>query len=96
MIGAMELQPDHGPRSSLSIRSGFRRCSGISSEFAKRFVEGIRKLAGNMLGYCWKKTIGLAGRMPEAVGLAGAFGPLTHPSRAAELPIPRNLGTFSG
>ncbi|RWV78486.1 hypothetical protein BHE74_00038296, partial [Ensete ventricosum] len=67
----MELQPYDGPRSSLSIGPGFGRCSGISPEFARRFVEGIRKLVGNMSGDCRKKTIGLAARMSEAVGLAG-------------------------
>ncbi|RWV94905.1 hypothetical protein GW17_00042513 [Ensete ventricosum] len=67
----MELQLDDGLRSSLSIRPGFGRYSGISSKFAKRFTEGIEKLAGNMSGDCRKKTIGLTTRTPEAVGLAG-------------------------
>ncbi|RWV77594.1 hypothetical protein GW17_00061552 [Ensete ventricosum] len=35
------------------------------------FVEGIGNLAGNMSGDCRKKTIGLAARMSEAVGLMG-------------------------
>ncbi|RZR78166.1 hypothetical protein BHM03_00003420 [Ensete ventricosum] len=61
----MKLQPDDGLRSTLSIGPGFGRCSGISSEFARRFPEGIGKLAGNMSGDCRKKTIGLAARMPE-------------------------------
>ncbi|RWV90229.1 hypothetical protein BHE74_00032704 [Ensete ventricosum] len=55
MTGAMELQLDDGPRSSLSIEPGFRRCSGISSKFARRFVEGIGKLAGNTPGDRRKK-----------------------------------------
>ncbi|RWV79365.1 hypothetical protein GW17_00059510 [Ensete ventricosum] len=42
---AMKLQPDDGLRSSLSIGPGFRRYSGISSKFARRFAEGIGKLA---------------------------------------------------
>ncbi|RRT55387.1 hypothetical protein B296_00009249 [Ensete ventricosum] len=71
MTGAMKLQPDDGPRSSVSIGSGFVRCSEISPEFVRRFIEGIGKLAENMLGDCKKKTIGLAARIPEAVGLAG-------------------------
>ncbi|RRT60275.1 hypothetical protein B296_00012875, partial [Ensete ventricosum] len=50
MTGAMELQLDDGPRSSLSIGPGFERCSGISPKFARRFAEGIEKLAGNTLG----------------------------------------------
>ncbi|RZS06666.1 hypothetical protein BHM03_00037360 [Ensete ventricosum] len=60
MTGAMELQPNDGLRSSLSI--------------VGRFVEGIGKLAGNMSGDCWKKTIKLVARMPEAIGLEGKFG----------------------
>ncbi|RRT32326.1 hypothetical protein B296_00052593 [Ensete ventricosum] len=67
----MELQPDDWPRSSLSIRSGFGRCSGISSKFARRFAEGIGKLAGNTSGDCRKKTKRLAARMSEAIELAG-------------------------
>ncbi|RRT31607.1 hypothetical protein B296_00042677 [Ensete ventricosum] len=50
MTGAMKLQPDDGPGSSLSIGPRFARCSEISLEFARRFVEGIGKLAGNTLG----------------------------------------------
>ncbi|RWV79235.1 hypothetical protein GW17_00059668, partial [Ensete ventricosum] len=66
MTEAMELQPDDEPRSSLSIRPGFRRCSGISPKFARRFTEGIRKLAGNMLGDHRKKSGRLTERMPKA------------------------------
>ncbi|RRT34972.1 hypothetical protein B296_00058615 [Ensete ventricosum] len=55
MTGAMELQLDDGPRSSLSIGPGFRQCSGISPKFARRFTEGIEKLAGNMPGDHRKK-----------------------------------------
>ncbi|RWV95382.1 hypothetical protein GW17_00041996 [Ensete ventricosum] len=65
MIGAMELQPDDGPRTSLSIGPGFGRCSGISLEFARRFTEGIRKLAGNISGDYRNKTIGLTTRMSD-------------------------------
>ncbi|RWW50040.1 hypothetical protein BHE74_00043723 [Ensete ventricosum] len=50
MTRAIKLQPDDGIRSSLSIGSWFERCSGISSKFARRFVEGIRKLIGNTPG----------------------------------------------
>ncbi|RZS21027.1 hypothetical protein BHM03_00053615 [Ensete ventricosum] len=70
MIGAMELRPDDEPRSSLSIGPGFRRCSGISPKFVRRFAEGIRKLVGNTPGDHRKKTRRLATRMPEAAGLA--------------------------
>ncbi|RWW73910.1 hypothetical protein BHE74_00018173 [Ensete ventricosum] len=69
MTGAMELQPDNGPRSSLSIKPGFRRCSGISSKFVRRFG----KLAGNTPGDRRKKTIGLTARMLEATELAGRW-----------------------
>ncbi|RRT56692.1 hypothetical protein B296_00029066 [Ensete ventricosum] len=90
MTGAMKLQPDDGPRSSLSIGPGFRRCSGISPEFAMRFAEGIGKLARNMSGDCRKKNIGLTARMPEVAGLAGVkyFRQLTHLELAGKLPIP--------
>ncbi|RWV88951.1 hypothetical protein GW17_00048921 [Ensete ventricosum] len=71
MIGAMELQPDDGPRTSLSIGPGFGRCSGISPKFARRFAEGIGKLAVNTSGDRRKKTGRLAARMSEAAGLAG-------------------------
>ncbi|RRT63940.1 hypothetical protein B296_00032580 [Ensete ventricosum] len=71
MTGVMKLQLDDGPRSSLSIESGFRRCSGISPAFVRRFAEGIKKLVGNMSEDYWKKTIGPIARMSEAAGLAG-------------------------
>ncbi|RZR93732.1 hypothetical protein BHM03_00022293 [Ensete ventricosum] len=73
IVREMELQPDDEPRSSLSIGLGFGRCSGISPKFARRFAEGIGKLAGNMSGDCQKKTIGLTVRMLEAVGLVGVL-----------------------
>ncbi|RWW00348.1 hypothetical protein GW17_00036695 [Ensete ventricosum] len=79
MRGAMKLQPDDGPRSSLSIGLGFRRCSGISPEFARRFAEGIGKLARNMSGDCRKKNIGLTSRMSEVVGLAGVLSAVDPP-----------------
>ncbi|RWW74504.1 hypothetical protein BHE74_00017570 [Ensete ventricosum] len=50
MTGSVELQPDNGPRSSLSIGPGFERCGGFRREFARRFVEGIGKLAENTPG----------------------------------------------
>ncbi|RRT42709.1 hypothetical protein B296_00026467 [Ensete ventricosum] len=71
MIGAMELQPDDGPRSSLSIGLGFGRCSEISSKFARRFTKRIRKLAENTPGDRQKKTGRLTARMSEAARLAG-------------------------
>ncbi|RWW15537.1 hypothetical protein GW17_00020610, partial [Ensete ventricosum] len=56
MIGAMKLQLDDGLISSLSIKLGFGRCSGILSKFFRRFSEGIGKLAGNTSGDHQKKT----------------------------------------
>ncbi|RWW41798.1 hypothetical protein BHE74_00052693, partial [Ensete ventricosum] len=53
---AMELQPDDGPRSCLSIGPRFGRCSGISSKFARRFAKGIGKLIRNTPGDRQKKT----------------------------------------
>ncbi|RRT54216.1 hypothetical protein B296_00035862 [Ensete ventricosum] len=41
------LRQDNGPRSSLSIEPGFGRCGGFHQDFARRFTEGIKKLAGN-------------------------------------------------
>ncbi|RWV84182.1 hypothetical protein GW17_00054123 [Ensete ventricosum] len=65
------LQPDDGPRSSLSIGPEIGRCSGISPKFARRFAEGIGKLAGNTPRDHRKKTKRLTTRMPEAAGLVG-------------------------
>ncbi|RRT61836.1 hypothetical protein B296_00018042 [Ensete ventricosum] len=48
---------------------------GPRQEFARRFAEGIKKLAGNTLGDHRKKTVGLTARMSEAVGLAGLDRP---------------------
>ncbi|RZS04513.1 hypothetical protein BHM03_00034857, partial [Ensete ventricosum] len=60
-----------GPKSSLSIKLGFGRYSGISSKFARRFAEGIGKLTGKTLGDRRKKTRRLTAKMPKATGLAG-------------------------
>ncbi|RWV89573.1 hypothetical protein GW17_00048274 [Ensete ventricosum] len=76
MTGAIELQPDDGLRSSLSIGPGFRRCSEISPKFARRFAEGIGKFARNTPGDYRKKTRRLAERMSKAAGLAGQQSPL--------------------
>ncbi|RWV84803.1 hypothetical protein GW17_00053456, partial [Ensete ventricosum] len=45
--GAMKLQPDDGPKSSLGIESGSDDAVGFRREFARRFAEGIEKLTGN-------------------------------------------------
>ncbi|RWW75315.1 hypothetical protein BHE74_00016669 [Ensete ventricosum] len=71
----MELQPDDGLRSSLGIGPGSDDAVEPRREFARRFAEGIEKLAGNTLGDRWKKTIGLTTRMPKAAGLGGMLLP---------------------
>ncbi|RRT31599.1 hypothetical protein B296_00052393 [Ensete ventricosum] len=43
----MKLQSDNGPRSSLGIRPGLDDIVGPRREFARRFAEGIEKLAGS-------------------------------------------------
>ncbi|RRT43147.1 hypothetical protein B296_00015399 [Ensete ventricosum] len=50
MTRSMELQPDNGSRSSLSIGPGFGQYDEFRREFTRRFAEGIGKLAGNTLG----------------------------------------------
>ncbi|RRT55972.1 hypothetical protein B296_00029518, partial [Ensete ventricosum] len=51
-------------------------------EFARRFIEGIGKLAGTTLGNRQKKTIGLVTRIPEAAELGGKIstGKPSYPS----------------
>ncbi|RZR94874.1 hypothetical protein BHM03_00023623 [Ensete ventricosum] len=78
----MELQPDDGPRASLSIGLGSDDAVEPHREFAKRFAEGIGKLIGNTPRDRQKKTIGLAARMSEAVRLGGMGKP----------PLPWKLG----
>ncbi|RZS07411.1 hypothetical protein BHM03_00038244 [Ensete ventricosum] len=82
MIEAIELQPDDGPRSSLSIGQVFGRCSGILLEFARRFVKGIGKLAVNTSGNHRKKTRRLTIRMLEATRLTGCVGSSSRVSEA--------------
>ncbi|RWW60955.1 hypothetical protein BHE74_00032010 [Ensete ventricosum] len=67
----MKLQPDNGPRSSLDIGSSLDDVVGPHREFARRFTEGIGKLAGNTPDDHRKKTKRLIVRMSEAVRLAG-------------------------
>ncbi|RWW38750.1 hypothetical protein BHE74_00056002 [Ensete ventricosum] len=71
MRGAIELQPDDRPRSSLGIGPGSDNTVEPHQEFARRFAEGIGKLTGNTSGDRQKKTIGLTARMPEAAELYG-------------------------
>ncbi|RRT35993.1 hypothetical protein B296_00029239 [Ensete ventricosum] len=53
---AEKLAGNDGPRSNMSIEPRFGRCSGISPKFTRRFVERIRKFAGNMSRDYQKKT----------------------------------------
>ncbi|RWW19514.1 hypothetical protein GW17_00016427 [Ensete ventricosum] len=46
----MKLQPDDGPRYNLGIRLSSDDVVGSHRKFAKRFIEGIRKLTGNAKG----------------------------------------------
>ncbi|RWW04681.1 hypothetical protein GW17_00032072 [Ensete ventricosum] len=46
----MKLQPDDGPRYSLGIGPSSDDAVGSRRKFARRFVEGIRKLTGNVKG----------------------------------------------
>ncbi|RWV82277.1 hypothetical protein GW17_00056234, partial [Ensete ventricosum] len=54
----MKLQLDDGPRSSLGIRPGSDDAVEPHREFARRFVEKIRKLVGNTPGDHRKNTRG--------------------------------------
>ncbi|RZS15924.1 hypothetical protein BHM03_00047819 [Ensete ventricosum] len=46
----MKLQPDNGPRQSLGIGPSSDDAVGSRQKFARRFAEGIGKLAGNPKG----------------------------------------------
>ncbi|RZR83880.1 hypothetical protein BHM03_00010622 [Ensete ventricosum] len=46
----MKLQPDDGPRYNLGIRLSSDDVVGSHRKFARRFIEGIRKLIGNAKG----------------------------------------------
>ncbi|RZS06439.1 hypothetical protein BHM03_00037087 [Ensete ventricosum] len=85
----MELQPDNEPKLSLGIGPGSDDAVGPRREFARRFTEGIRKLTGNTLGYCRKKTRRLTARMSEAVGLVGVLSTVDSPKPMPKPPIPR-------
>ncbi|RRT34496.1 hypothetical protein B296_00008703 [Ensete ventricosum] len=51
----MKLQPDDGPRYSLVIGPSSDDAVGSRRKFARRFVEGIGKLTGNVKGDCREK-----------------------------------------
>ncbi|RRT38177.1 hypothetical protein B296_00035570, partial [Ensete ventricosum] len=48
------LQPDDWPRYSLGIAPSSDDAMGSHQKFARRFVEGIGKLAGNAKGDRWE------------------------------------------
>ncbi|RWV80856.1 hypothetical protein GW17_00057801 [Ensete ventricosum] len=50
MTGSMKLQPDDGPRYSLGIWPSSNDTVGSHWKFARRFAEGIGKLARNVKG----------------------------------------------
>ncbi|RWW74463.1 hypothetical protein BHE74_00017598 [Ensete ventricosum] len=81
MTRAKELQLDDGPRSSLSIGPGFRQYSGISPKFARRFAEGIEKLAARS-----PEEDQMTCLSSECTVAAQAFGRLTRPVWAVEPP----------
>ncbi|RWV91640.1 hypothetical protein GW17_00046067 [Ensete ventricosum] len=70
MTGSIELQLADGPRSSLGIGLGLDDAVGFRREFARRFIEGIGKLARNTPRDHREKTGRLAVSMSEATGLA--------------------------
>ncbi|RRT55346.1 hypothetical protein B296_00022974 [Ensete ventricosum] len=99
MTGAMELQPDDGIISSLSIEPGSDGAMGSRREFARRFAEGIGKLVGNTSGDRRKKTRRLVARMSEAVELAGLKCKglvFTQRRSVVDVDVPREGGLRSG
>ncbi|RRT74998.1 hypothetical protein B296_00005942 [Ensete ventricosum] len=67
---------------------------GPRQEFARRFTEGIRKLARNMQGDHRKKTKKLTVKIPEAAVLAGQWLDRSYPGirAAAAVEPPRTDG----
>ncbi|RWW50039.1 hypothetical protein BHE74_00043724 [Ensete ventricosum] len=82
MTRAMKLQPDDGLRSNLSIGPGFERCSGISSEFARKFAEGIGKFTCRRLPEEDHRT------RCKNVGWQEYFRQLTCPGQRVNRPYP--------
>ncbi|RRT34101.1 hypothetical protein B296_00054889 [Ensete ventricosum] len=78
MIGAIELQPDDGPRSSLGIGPGSEDVVGSRRHSLGDSPKGSGSSLGTRTGDHRKKTERLATRLPEATGLVGA-GRLNRP-----------------
>ncbi|RWW44295.1 hypothetical protein BHE74_00049956, partial [Ensete ventricosum] len=57
--GRRSYRSDMDPGSRLGIRLGSNDAIGPRWEFARRFAEGIEKLAKNILGDRWRKTMRL-------------------------------------
>ncbi|RRT34495.1 hypothetical protein B296_00008702 [Ensete ventricosum] len=85
MIGAMELQPDDGPRSSLGIRPGSDDEVRPCRKFTRRFVEGIGKLAWNTPGDHRKKTRRLCRKLSDwREGMANPLRERHHEDKQAK------------
>ncbi|RZS17624.1 hypothetical protein BHM03_00049786, partial [Ensete ventricosum] len=68
---------------------------GPHREFARRFVEGIGKIAGNTSGDRWKKIGRLTIRIPEVAGLVGGLV-FTYKRSVVEAGVPQGGGLRSG
>ncbi|RRT66555.1 hypothetical protein B296_00014584 [Ensete ventricosum] len=74
MTGSMKLQPDDGPRYSLSIEPSSDNAMRSRRKFTRRFTKGIGKLAVNVKGdhrkedqRTCRKITGVCGRSRLAV-----------------------------
>ncbi|RWW13666.1 hypothetical protein BHE74_00047971 [Ensete ventricosum] len=91
MTGAIKLQPDDGPRSSIGIGSSSDDAVGSH----RRSLGDSLKGSGSSLGTCQE----IAGRRPkdspqEYWRLSNWWERVTHPGWAVEPLVPRNLGTL--
>ncbi|RZR73611.1 hypothetical protein BHM03_00026375, partial [Ensete ventricosum] len=57
-----------GPRYSLGIGPSSDDVMGSHRKFARRFVEGIGKLAGNTKGDCWEEDRRTCRTLSEVAG----------------------------
>ncbi|RRT33178.1 hypothetical protein B296_00038566, partial [Ensete ventricosum] len=62
----VQLEPDNGPRSSLSIGPGSDDVVGFTGSSPRDSPKGL----GSSIGTCWEKTRRLAASMPEITRLA--------------------------
>ncbi|RZR81358.1 hypothetical protein BHM03_00007556 [Ensete ventricosum] len=68
MTESMKLQPDDGPRYSLGIGPSSDDVVGSRWKFAKRFTEGIGKLAGNVKRDCQEEDRRTCRKIIEVYG----------------------------